>query len=390
MRIEEFDYNLPKSLIAQYPSPQRGESRLMALSRTQGTIEHRNFGDIPDYLRSGDLLVMNNTRVLPARLIGNKETGGKVEILLIPSWNGANPVRNSSGALNPALRGGAPYGAEPGIILKSNPAKGGTEEQGGIISNGAKGKWEVLIRNSGKVKSGTRIQFGQETYGEVKEVKAGRGKITFPEGRPIENLLRNFGHIPLPPYIKREDEPLDRDRYQTVIAEKDGSIAAPTAGLHFTESMIQTLKENGVGVAFITLHIGPGTFTPVKTEEVEEHPMEKEWVEITEEVAGEINQAKERGGRVIAVGTTTTRALESFSEREGRIKPGRGHASLFIRPPYPFRVIDGLVTNFHLPKSTLIMLVSAFAGRDLILTAYQEAVKKGYRFYSYGDAMLIL
>jgi len=285
---------------------------------------------------------MNNTRVLPARLIGNKETGGKVEILLVPSWNGA------------------------------------------------KGEWEVLIRNSEKVKSGTRIQFGQEAYGEVKEVKAGRGKITFPEGRQIEDLLRNFGHIPLPPYIKREDEPLDRDRYQTVIAEKDGSIAAPTAGLHFTDSMIQTLKENGVGVAFITLHIGLGTFTPIKTEEVEEHPMEKEWVEITEEVAGEIDQAKERGGRVIAVGTTTTRALESFSERGGRIKPGRGHASLFIHPPYPFRVIDGLVTNFHLPKSTLIMLVSAFAGRDLILNAYQEAVRKGYRFYSYGDAMLIL
>lgn len=342
MRIEEFDYNLPKSLIAQYPSPRRGESRLMVLSRTQSAIEHRNFGELPDYLRSGDLLVMNNTRVLPARLIGKKETGGKVEILLVPSWNGA------------------------------------------------KGECEVLIRNSGKVKSGTRIQFGQEAYGELKEVKAGRGKITFPEGRPIEDLLRNFGHIPLPPYIKREDEPLDRDRYQTVIAEKDGSIAAPTAGLHFTESMIQTLKENGVGVALITLHIGPGTFTPVKTEEVEEHPMEKEWVEITEEVAGEINQAKERGGRVIAVGTTTTRALESFSEREGRIKPGRGHASLFIRPPYPFRVIDGLVTNFHLPKSTLIMLVSAFAGRDFILNAYREAVEMEYRFYSYGDAMLIL
>jgi S-adenosylmethionine:tRNA ribosyltransferase-isomerase len=386
MRIEEFDYNLPKSLIAQYPSPRRGESRLMVLGRTRSAIEHRNFGELPDYLRSGDLLVMNNTRVLPARLIGNKETGGKVEILLVPSWNGTNPVRNSSGALNPALRGGTPYGAEPGIILKSNPA----EEQGGIISNGAKGEWEVLIRNSEKVKGGTRIQFGQEAYGELKEVNAGRGKIAFPEGRQIEDVLRNFGHIPLPPYIKREDEPLDRDRYQTIIAEKDGSIAAPTAGLHFTESMIQTLKEKGVGVALITLHIGPGTFTPVKAEEVEKHPMEKEWVEITEEVAVEINQAKERGGRVIAVGTTTTRALESFSERGGRMKPGRGHASLFIHPPYPFRVIDGLVTNFHLPKSTLIMLVSAFAGRDFILNAYQEAVKKEYHFYSYGDAMLIL
>jgi S-adenosylmethionine:tRNA ribosyltransferase-isomerase len=328
MRIEEFNYTLPRSLIAQYPSPHRGESRLMVLDRKQITIEHRNFADISNHLRSGDLLVMNNTRVLPARLIGMKETGGKVEVLLVPSWNGAT------------------------------------------------GEWEVLVKNSGKVRSGARLRFGQEVYGALKEVKGGRGKISFPDGKPMEDLLQTFGRIPLPPYINRKDEPLDWDRYQTVIAEKDGSVAAPTAGLHFTQSMLQTLREKGVKVALITLHIGPGTFTPVKTNEVEEHRMDREWVEISEEVAGEIEQVKGRGGKVIAVGTTTVRALESFSDREGRIKPGREYVSLFIHPPYRFRVTDGLVTNFHLPRSTLIVLVSAFAGRDVILNAYQKAVEE--------------
>jgi S-adenosylmethionine:tRNA ribosyltransferase-isomerase len=285
---------------------------------------------------------MNNTRVLPARLIGHKETGGKVEVLLIPSWNGAS------------------------------------------------GEWEALVRNVGEVKGVVQIRFGEETYGELSGVKNGRGKISFPGDRPVEDLLHQTGHIPLPPYIKREDEPLDRDRYQTVIAEKEGSIAAPTAGLHFTHSMIRTLREKGIKTVFITLHIGPGTFAPVKVKEVEEHQLDKEWVEITEESAEEINLVKERGGRVFAVGTTTTRALESFSDRKGRIKHGTGQASLFIHPPYRLRVIDGLLTNFHLPKSTLIMLASAFAGREFILKAYQEAVEKKYRFYSYGDAMLIL
>ncbi|MDI7259079.1 MAG: tRNA preQ1(34) S-adenosylmethionine ribosyltransferase-isomerase QueA [Thermodesulfobacteriota bacterium] len=342
MRIEEFDYNLPKSLIAQYPSPQRGESSLMVLRRNPGIIEHREFKDVPDYLQPGDLLLMNNTRVLPARLIGNKETGGKIEILVIPSHNGTT------------------------------------------------GEWEVLIRNAGKVKSGTRIQFGEALYGELTEVKGGKGKIFFSDQRPIEDLLQRFGHIPLPPYIKREDEPLDRDRYQTVIAERDGSIASPTAGLHFTQSMLQSLIEKGVNIAFITLHVGPGTFTPVKVRDIGDHLMGEEWVEISKEVAREIEETREQGKRVIAVGTTTTRALESFADEEGRIKSGKGSSNLFIHPPYGFRVIDGLITNFHLPKSTLIMLVSAFAGREFILKAYQEAVERKYRFYSYGDAMLIL
>jgi len=342
MKIEEFDYNLPRSLIAQYPSPKRGDSRLMVLNRSQQSIEHLRFENIPDYLNSGDLLVMNNTRVLPARLIGHKETGGKVEVLLIPS------------------------------------------------RNGTKGEWEAMVKNVGKVKRAVRIRFGEEAYGELSGMKGGRGKISFIGEKPVEDLLQDAGHIPLPPYIKREDEPLDRDRYQTVIAKEEGSIAAPTAGLHFTHSMIRALKEKGIKIAFITLHIGPGTFAPVKAKEVEEHRMDKEWVEITEEVAEEITQTKEKGGRIIAVGTTTTRALESPVDRKGRIKPGTGLVSLFIHPPYSFRVIDGLVTNFHLPKSTLIMLVSAFAGREFILRAYQEAVERKYRFYSYGDAMLIL
>lgn len=314
----------------------------MVLDRTRDAMEHGSFGDLPDALRPGDLLVMNNTRVLPARLFGKKETGGNVEILLIPSWNGGM------------------------------------------------GEWEVLIKNARKVKDGTRLRFGRETHGTLKEVKGGRGKILFSGEKTVSDLLQTYGHIPLPPYIHRKDEPLDRDRYQTVIAEKDGSIAAPTAGLHFTRSILRILSEKGVKVASITLHVGPGTFTPVKAEEVEEHRMDKEWVEIPEETAVEIEEAKGRGGRVIAVGTTTVRALESFTDQEGRTRPGKAYVTLFIRPPHRFRAIDGLVTNFHLPRSTLILLVSAFAGGGLIRRAYQEAVKMKYRFYSYGDAMLIL
>jgi len=342
MNIEEFDYTLPKSLIAQYPTPLRGQSRLMVLHRKQGTIDHRNFGDIQHYLNSGDLLVMNNTRVLPARLIGQKETGGKVEVLLIPAWNGAE------------------------------------------------GKWEAMVKNVGKVKRRVRIRFGKGVYGELSDLRGGRGKISFDGPISVEELIQQEGHIPLPPYIRREDEPLDRERYQTVIAKKDGSIAAPTAGLHFTHSMIQTLREKGINLAYLTLHIGPGTFAPIKVKEVEEHQMDKEWVEITQEVTEKIALTKKRGGRVIAVGTTTTRALESFSDQQGRVKTGTEQVSLFIHPPYSFKVIDGLVTNFHLPKSTLIMLISAFAGREFVLRAYQEAVERKYRFYSYGDAMLIL
>jgi S-adenosylmethionine:tRNA ribosyltransferase-isomerase len=342
MRIEEFDYHLPPSLIAQYPPPQRGETSLMILHRQTGAIEHRAFGDIAHHLNPSDLLVMNDTRVLPARLIGKKETGGRVEMLLMPSWNGMG------------------------------------------------GEWKALIKGAGKMKRGARIRFEQGLEGEVGEVKDGKGKISFSGQGEVMDVLRKIGHIPLPPYIKRGDEGLDRERYQTVFAEVEGSIAAPTAGLHFTHAFLQSLRENGVCATTVTLHIGIGTFAPVKARDIEDHTMEAEWIEISEETAREIEGTKARGGKVIAVGTTTTRALESFSNGSGGVRPGKGMTSLFIHPPYRFGVIDGLVTNFHLPKSTLVMLASAFAGRDLLMKAYQEAILRKYRFYSYGDAMLIL
>ena len=342
MRIEEFDFNLPSSLIAQYPSSQRGDSRLMVIDRHSGEIQHRTFQDLADFLRPRDLVVMNNTRVLPARLIGKKETGGKCEILLIPS------------------------------------------------RNGPPGEWEALIKDVRKIRPGTRIQFGEGFSGDILEVKGGKAKIRFTPGGEVMDLLQKFGHIPLPPYIRRPDEPQDRERYQTILAEKDGSIAAPTAGLHFTHSLLQSIQARGVHLTRITLHVGIGTFAPVRVQEIQDHIMETEWVEIPETVAQSIEETKQTGGRVIAVGTTTTRALESVADSQGGVKPGQHLARLFIYPGYCFRIIDALITNFHLPKSTLIMLVSALVGKDFLMKAYKEAIAKKYRFYSYGDAMLIL
>ena len=342
MNVEEFDYALPPSLIAQYPPPERGQSRLMVLRRDSGEIRHRAFQDIPEFLRPGDLLVTNNSRVLPVRLIGQKEDGKKCEFLLIPPRSGIQSV------------------------------------------------WEALVKDSKKMKPGTRVRFGEDFYAIVEEVKNGKGKLRFPGTVAVTDQLQETGRIPLPPYIKREDEPLDRERYQTIFAENDGSIACPTAGLHFTQDLVLSLRALGVKMTSITLHVGVGTFAPVRTEQVEEHSMESEWIEISEETRQVIEQTRRMGGRVIAVGTTTTRALESFVDRDGHLRSGNGLTSLFIHPPYRFRVVDGLVTNFHLPKSTLVMLVSAWAGRDVLLKAYMEAVEKKYRFYSYGDAMLIL
>jgi len=314
----------------------------MVLQRHRGEIEHRVFKELTDYLHPGDLLVTNNTRVLPARLIGKKETGGRCEMLLIPS------------------------------------------------QVGTEGEWEVLIKGSAKVKRGTRVQFGEDFYGEVEEVKNGKGRVRFFCNGEVMDHLQKIGRIPLPPYIKREDEPLDRVRYQTIFAERDGSVAAPTAGLHFTYSLLKSIRNHGVNIASITLHVGIGTFAPVRVKEIEDHAMEAEWIEITEETRQEIERTKQRGGTVIAVGTTTTRALESFADSEGGIKSGKSSSFLFIYPPYRFRIIDGLITNFHLPKSTLLMLASAFAGKEFLMKAYKEAIEREYRFYSYRDAVLIL
>ena len=343
MKVSDFDYELPKELIAKFPVEPRDSSRLMVLHRNTGEIEHRIFRDIVEYLKPGDVLVINDTKVIPARLFGKLETGGKVELLLV---------------------------RQPGP-----------------------GTWEVMAKPARKLKEGKRIYFDEELEAVVKGYGGeGRRIVEFilKSNKDFMEKLEEIGHIPLPPYIEREEKPEDREKYQTVFARKEGAVAAPTAGLHFTEELLQKLKDKGIIIKNITLHVGPGTFKPVKVENVEEHQMDYETYHVPEDTAAEINRAKEEGRRVIAVGTTVTRTLESAAEKDGKVKSGEGSTNLFIYPGYRFKVIDALITNFHLPRSTLLMLVSAFAGRERILNAYREAVKKGYRFYSYGDAMFIL
>jgi len=344
--LADFDYDLPLELIAQEPAPERSSSRLLVLDRQSSQITHHQFVDVVSLLPSGCMLVLNDTRVFPARLRGHKESGGRVELLL----------------------------------LRRLP---GDEET-----------WEVMSKGTQGMKAGSRIAVTSELLGTwVSTPRDGRGvlRFSFNGTKNFFALLDQVGEIPLPPYIKRDpgNRPDDVERYQTVYAHHTGAVAAPTAGLHFTPGLLAALQQRGVEVAFLTLHVGAGTFQPVRTEQVESHVMEEEEYEIPENVAQRINAAKHEGRKIIAVGTTTTRALES-AWSEGCVQPGRRRTSLFIYPGFSFHVVDGLITNFHLPRSTLLMLVSAFAGRDLILRAYQEAVQQRYRFYSYGDAMLIL
>lgn len=351
MKTSDFDYELPPSLIAQTPIEPRDASRLMVLDRRKGTIEHRHFRDILDYLQSGDVLVCNESRVIPARLYGRKVPGGgKVELLLI------------------ARRG--------------------------------ENLWEVLVRGR-KVRVGTRIEISSalRLVGEVTaETEAGGRLVRF--DRPIESLLDHLGLIPLPPYIH---EPLsDPERYQTVYARVRGSVAAPTAGLHFTPELIDKVRQKGIEFAFVTLHIGLDTFRPIKEERVEDHHIHTEYCELPLEVAHQLNRAKAEGRRIVAVGTTSVRVLETAAQvRKQRadapvslstnlLAPYSGWTDLFIYPGYQFRAVDALLTNFHLPRSTLLLLVAAFAGKDTIDRAYQEAIRKEYRFYSFGDCMLIL
>lgn len=339
MKTAEFDYYLPPELIAQSPVEPRDSSRLMVLHRATGSIEHRIFREIVEYIQPGDILVANQSRVIPARLYGHKiPTGGKVELLL-------------------------------------------------LCRRGEKA-WEALVKGK-KVKEGTRLWVGKGKEGVEGVVlnitEAGTRLIEFE--RAIEPLIREIGTIPLPPYIHR---PLsDPERYQTVFGRVEGSVAAPTAGLHFTPELMRCIEDKGAKFLFVTLHIGLDTFKPVKEENVEEHKMHSEYCELDEKVAEEINQARREGRRIIAVGTTSVRVLETAASEEG-VRPFKGQTDLFIYPGYRFKVVDALITNFHLPRSTLIMLVSAFAGKDLIMRAYQEAIKLRYRFYSFGDAMLIL
>ncbi|MBU4457361.1 MAG: tRNA preQ1(34) S-adenosylmethionine ribosyltransferase-isomerase QueA [Candidatus Omnitrophica bacterium] len=359
MKLTDFDYNLPKELIAQYPSEAREESRLLVLHRETGKIEHRIFRDIVGYFNQGDFLALNNTKVVPARLVGRKQSGGKIEALVL-------------------FGEGCPPAVAGEVSLASRRSRGPLAER-------VKDECEVLLKPTRGCKIGSKLIFGDgELKAEVSMIENGRRFLRFECNGNFEKLLDKFGKMPLPPYIKREPVDSDRDRYQTVYADKKGAVAAPTAGLHFTKDILSQISRKGVDVDYVTLHVGYGTFKPVKVEDITAHKMEEEYFEIDKKV---IEKLKNKKQRTIAVGTTTCRALETvFSEPLAY----HGWTDLFIYPPREFKRVDALLTNFHLPRTTLLMLVSAFCGRELLMKAYEEAIRERYRFYSYGDAMLIL
>ena len=336
-----FDYELPEHLIAQHPAARRDESRLLVVCRETSTLEHRTFRDLPDLLAPGDLLVLNDTRVLPARVIGRREaTGGKWE----------------------------------GLFLAERD-----------------GQWEMLAQTRGYPEVGSVFVTDTGLRLTLRGRTSDRHWLMEPDpkGNPAD-ILGRFGHVPLPPYIRKgQDEDEDRERYQTVYAARAGSVAAPTAGLHFTPDLLDRLAARGIGTARVTLHVGLGTFAPVKVADPVRHAIHREWCEVSAETVGAIRQTKSRGGRVVAVGTTTTRTLETAA-RSGELQPFAGETDLYILPPFRFRVVDAMATNFHLPRTTLLLLVNAFAGEELLQKAYAEAVAREYRFYSYGDAMLVL
>jgi S-adenosylmethionine:tRNA ribosyltransferase-isomerase len=359
MSVSDFDYDLPPELIAQHPAERRDASRLLEVP-PEGPFVHRSFQELPDLLAPGDVLVVNQSRVFPARLLGRKPTGARAEVLLV------RPAVHERG-------GGVARGGEGG---------GGMGGEGSL--------WEALVRPGGKLKPGRTVVVAEGFEVDIVEaLPSGNRLVRLRTEEPLEDALDRHGRLPLPPYIERTDDADDRDRYQTVYAVDRGSIAAPTAGLHFTEELLRRIEDRGVRRVPVTLHVGVGTFRPVEVDDPAEHPMHAEWYSISDDSAVEINLAREAGGRVWAVGTTSVRTLESAADPGGAVRPGQGETDLFIRPPYDFRVVDGLITNFHLPRSTLLMLVSALAGRDRILEAYAEAVRERYRFYSYGDAMVI-
>ncbi len=342
LTLKDFDYQLPKALIAAYPAPKRSDARLMVLDRKTRNKEHRIFKNLTDYLQAGDLLVLNNTKVLPARLYGIRPTGGRVEALLLKRVDET--------------------------------------------------AWEMLVKPSGRIKKGTRIVFGENgtrLEGEILDEPNGESgirKIRF-DCKDLNEKLNQVGRMPLPPYLDRPDEEKDREFYQTVFAKKEGAVASPTAGLHFDEELLDLLRSRGVEICFVTLHVSYGTFQPVQEEDFSKHPMYEEEFEVAGEAAGQIRCALDQNRRIIACGTTVVRVLETLGRD---IKSSQGKTKIFIYPPYEFKVVNAIITNFHLPKTTLLMLVSAFADRDFIFQAYEEAIQNQYRFFSYGDAMLIL
>ena len=340
MKVSDFNYDLPEELIAQHPYEKRDEARLMVLHRNTKQIEHKVFKDIIDYLEPGDCLVLNDTKVIPARLYGKKDTGAKVEFLLLKR------IENDD--------------------------------------------WEAMVRPGNKLKAGAKVSFGDGILqAEVLEtLEGGNRRVRFTYEGIFNEILDKVGLMPLPPYIK-ENIKEENEKYQTVYAKYEGSAAAPTAGLHFTEELLEKIKEKGVEIAKVTLHVGIGTFRPVKVENVEEHKMHSEHFYVKQIEADKINKAKETGHRVVAVGTTSCRVLESVSDENGKMKEIETDTSIFIYPGYKFKCVDALITNFHLPESTLIMLVSSLGGKDFIMKAYKEAVEKRYKFFSFGDAMFI-
>lgn len=351
MKISDFYYDLPQELIAQDPLEDRSSSRLMVLNRITGEYEHRIFKDITEYLKEGDCLILNNTKVIPARLIGEK-------------------VSSMTESLDENRRG-----AKIELLL---------------LKRKENDVWETLVKPGKKAKPGTKITFGDGILmGEILDVvDEGNRLVKFTYEGIFEEILDRLGEMPLPPYITRKLN--DKNRYQTVYAKYEGSAAAPTAGLHFTQELLDKIKSMGVNIAYVTLHVGLGTFRPVKVEDVTMHHMHSEYYQIMQEEADKVNTAKKNGGRIICVGTTSCRTVESSCDENGYLKAGSGETSIFIYPGYRFKIMDGLITNFHLPESTLLMLVSAFAGRENILKAYNEAVAKRYRFFSFGDAMFII
>jgi len=350
--ITDYDFELPEDRIAQHPAAKRDESRLFRVNRSDGSFSHHRFRDIASLLSPGDLLVVNNTRVVPARLTGRKETGGKIEVLII-DYAGGMKILDTEGVF----------------------------------------RCDCLVKASRGPGPGAKLILEDEIEAAVAAVHNGFYEIEFhTEGARVSDFLERKGDIPLPPYIHREGDralAADREKYQTVYAECDGAVAAPTAGLHFTESLMEDLEAKGVEFAEITLHVGYGTFVPVRVDDIREHSMHSEFFTVSGETADRINRAKSEGRRVIAVGTTSVRTLEYAASRDGTVSAKSGMCDIFIYPPYRFRCVDAMITNFHLPQSTLLMLVSAFAGRETILSAYKTAVERDYRFFSYGDAMLI-
>ncbi|MGM9522261.1 MAG: tRNA preQ1(34) S-adenosylmethionine ribosyltransferase-isomerase QueA [Oscillospiraceae bacterium] len=340
MKTSDFFYDLPKELIAQTPLDKRDESRLMLLDKETGKVEHRHFYELPDFLNPGDCLVLNDSRVLPARLFGKRPTGGAVEVLLL----------NDKGS----------------------------------------GVWECLTRPGKKTRAGMELVFGdgELTARVLSEIEGGNRLIKFDYDGIFIEILERLGRMPLPPYIHEELH--DSERYQTVYSRELGSAAAPTAGLHFTPELLKKIEDKGIPLAYVTLHVGLGTFRPVKEDEIENHDMHSEFCQISPEAAEIINRTKKNGGRVVCIGTTSCRTVESFADNDGFLKPCSGWTNIFIYPGYKFKCLDALVTNFHLPESTLLMLVSALAGRENVLAAYEEAVRERYRFFSFGDAMLIM